>query len=235
MKRIVCLLLISMVLLAGCKKNKTITVSFVEGSSINKYTFPLLTEAYSRIGVELNFRLFPAERSITEVNSGNIDAVSHSSDDTAAKFPELIKLPTPIYKSIIVAVSYGKDLKVDSNNLGQYKVAVCRGIKTTESIVKDHPDVLRLYQYDDLFACIKLNRADLILVPIETAISELNKLNDPKFKILDPPIKSMILYHFLNPNNQAIAKKIGPVLTEMEENGEINKFMQEVDEKEKEE
>jgi polar amino acid transport system substrate-binding protein len=70
-------------------------------------------------------------------------------------------------------------------------------------------------------------RIDAVVAPRISAIISLADLEFDTIKILEPPLQSLPLFHYLNIKHKSLAEKLENVLHKMEEKGEIQQIREE--------
>ncbi len=198
----------------------------------------ILTEAYGRIGIEVERQRFPAPRSLSMANRGTIDGELHRPILNRDEFPNLIKIPVPILYGELVVFTKDVDFEITGwDSLKPYTFGI--QASTQETSVREKGIQAELVtDADQLFKKLASGRNDIIVIPRGLGMDVLKSMLalppegiDPEalqgIRILEPPLQRDALYHYLHTKHAELVPKITAVLQEMEEEGLLQRIKEE--------
>jgi len=188
----------------------------------------ILKEAYSRIGKQAEFEIFPAERSIHLANTGDTDGELARITGLKNSYPNLIEIPISIATSKIFAYSKKHNFTVNGwQSLKPYKIDFIFGFKSAEQNSKGLNTSNVKTRFQGLNK-LKEERSDVFvgLLSIQCVI---NKNNFSGIKQLTPVLDNLKMYHYLHKRNKPIAEKLKTALLQMQETGEIALIQKQVE------
>ncbi|WP_028974830.1 substrate-binding periplasmic protein [Spirochaeta cellobiosiphila] len=201
----------------------SINLSSIE-SQTNALSEIILEEAYTKLGIELTFTILPPERALASSNSGATDGEVHRIKGTEKSYPNLVMVPVPINSVEGLAITKNLDLTITGwESIRPYKIGIRRGIKYIENGTKGMD--VEFNTTDE--ALLQKLIADRIQVAVESRLDIISILKSPKYsqlQILEPPLQSIKLYHFLNKKHSSLIPQITKVLEEMEKSGRIKEI-----------
>jgi polar amino acid transport system substrate-binding protein len=200
---------------------KTIIISTFEGS-VTFIAEKVMDEAYRRLGMTLELKKLPAERSLQIANNGDVDGELHRKNDIDKSYPNLIVIQVPIVNIDEMIFTKNKKLIVkDWNSLLPYKIGYRIGIKVIEENLVNGTKTEVVPTLEQLFLKLDMGRNDVV---IETRFSGLQTIAKLKLKniiMLDRPIVRTSLFHCLNVKNKDLVEPLTGVLKKMEKEGMI--------------
>ena len=207
----------------------SLVFSSIGGSSVPQIITPILRSAYGKLGIEIEFKLYPAGRALRVSNSGEEDGEAYRTIDFNHGESNLIRVEVVIAK--VEWWVYAKHLKFELegvSSLKSYRVSSRRGILVADKMLKNVRKKQLVNTFFQTLATLNADRVDLALIPKWTALSILKK--DPMdIYPLKPAIKIDKLYHFLHKKHRDLVPRITSILTVMEKKGEINRIWQAVE------
>lgn len=181
----------------------------------------LLEAALALLGMQLEMRLLPAERSLLDANAGIIDGDVGRVAEVGALYENLRRVPTPILKRRqFVAFSTCRDLPEGAwTALGDYHVGFVNGWKLFEPLVAGARSVTRVDNTEALFSLLARDRLDMALTARIDGLLEAQRLGLKRVCIVPPPIAEVSMYLFLHARHADLVDPLGAVLAAMEETG----------------
>lgn len=221
-KQISLIILISVLfpLNAIAQKNKLIIARpelfYISAISATK----VLKEAYKRLNIEIEYKTFPAKRSLHESNEGKADGEQRRVAGIEKEFPNLIRISTPIAYTHAMAFTKKNGPSINKwADLSELSVGYIKGSVNSEKMIKSKVKE-SVKNGEQLFMKLDAGRNDVIIYPQigECIIKRLNLKN-----IKSTSIQKTVLYHYLNKKHQDIIPRVEKVLKELSKEGFIQK------------
>lgn len=192
----------------------------------------ILEEAYHRLGIDFEFRHYPAERSLRIANAGE-EVDGELFRGVNAKIEEnylnLIKIPVPLTYGEFVVFTREVNFEIDGwESLRPYHIGIEIGVKGIERGTEGM-NVEKVPETDKLFLMLAEGRFDIAVAPRTVGLMHLTRLsnlygeyeNFQHISVLEPPIKKDPLYHYLHAKHTDIVPRLTMVLEDMNSNGDI--------------
>ena len=208
----------------------TITISTFEEDTAVVKASNLLKQAYKKLGINMELTRLPASRALIEANSGElIDGELIRTAGLTKQYSNLVQISVKIATFKISVFSKKIDFHVNGwGSLKPYEVSFKRGFKGMEK----HADGLNVKRAPSSEAALKMldmDRTDIVVVPYLDGLTIRKKVNLPQLKILEPPLEQIPLYHYIHKNHKELIPRITQVLKAMEQNGEIERFWETIE------
>jgi polar amino acid transport system substrate-binding protein len=183
-----------------------------------------MKEAYSRLGIDIEYRDLPTERALVMANAGNTDGTFLRITGLEQKYPNLVLVSYPLQYTEVVVFTKEAEFAVEGwHSLAPYTIGIVRGFKVAEANTKGMKVDL-VATVKQAFLKLDAGRNDIV-VDLKIAQCKLKGLDVSGIRVLKPPIALLPLYHYLHRRHRALAVKVEAVLTRMEQEGEL-KIMQ---------
>jgi polar amino acid transport system substrate-binding protein len=187
----------------------------------------ILLYAYNQINVQVETILLPAERALVWSNQGRYDGEVSRISNVDDKYPNLIMIPVAINKFEAVVFSKKADVVVDGwESLRSYSILLRIGSKYAERGTEGM-NVRKLPSNAAVFHTLSKSWYDIAVNPRISGIVQIEKQGLTNIKIIEPPLATYMLYHYLHKKNKHLISKITHQLKKMEENGMIEKIRNE--------
>lgn len=135
-------------------------------------------------------------------------------------------IPIPVCFLELVVLTKNTQFPVQGwQSLEPYKIGIRRGAKIVEVNTKGMKRHV-VSQYEQLFKLLDIGRIDIAVTSRVQGLTLIQKFDLEGFKILEPPLKTTNLYHYLHKKHENLVPKITASLQEMEKKGEILKIRQ---------
>lgn len=189
----------------------------------------VLREAYKRLGVMVEYRLYPGERALMSANRGITDGEVARVEGLEKMYPNLIMVSVPIaYIELVVFTTDPLVTVRGWKSLQTYSVGILRGMKVAE-IRTQGMNVEPVARSEQLFRKLAAKRND-VAVYLRDGYCEVKRLNLPEIRIVEPPLEQLTCYHYLHKRHQEFVKKLEAVLRQMEQEKYIDTVCQQVKE-----
>lgn len=179
--------------------------------------FPILVEAYKRLGIEIVAVPLPAERALRVADSGLTDGETVRIEGIDALYPNLVRVPEPVVSVRVKAFTTGKTFPVTGwESLRPYSICYMHGLKLYEQGTQGMncmaalglENALRLL-HDGVCEVAVLSSSAWVMV---------DSLNLGPMREIEPQIAAYDLYHYVHKSHENLV----PLLT-----GELRKMKQE--------
>lgn len=210
--------------------NTIVVSTLAEPSPVTEAAERVMREAYRRIGMTMEVQRLPGERAMQSANDGLVDGELYRGADIALTFTNLVKIPVVISTVDFVVFAKDKSLPVRAwKDLAPYTVGYKRGIKAIEAnlpkVTKSEPVAFT----EQAFKKLETGRNDAVVAVRLTGLLALNEQGIKNITILDPPLLSLQLFHFLHVKNQGLADRLTAALQQMEKEGAIKRIQSEIE------
>jgi len=204
---------------------QTLKITSVQNSQMAKVTQPILTEAYKRLGIQVSFEEFPAKRSLHLANEGKYyDGELHRIKGLEKRYHDLIPVPVVIFTLEGMVISKKIRFKVDGwESVRPFIIGIRRGVIFSLNGTRDMNRTI-LNSNERLFSMLNGNRFDIIIISRINASKFLPEEKNKKLMVLEPPVQSYNMYHYLHKKNAHLLPKLTKVLQDMEKEGLIQKY-----------
>lgn len=189
----------------------------------------VLTEAYEQLGREIDITEYPAERALILASSGAVDGEAGRISIIEKSYPNLVRVPTPIYRSEFTAFTRRADIDVSQGwaALKPYRVGVLIGFKYIEARAPKLNSV-SLPSYEKLMSMLAAGRLDVVIMPLHDGLAVIRDKDLWGIHALEPPLSVEPMYHYLHPSNAELVESIDAILQRMQAQGRIRQIADEV-------
>jgi polar amino acid transport system substrate-binding protein len=179
----------------------------------------LAREAFKRIGVEVEVRTVPSERSLINVNAGLDDGDIFRVEGVEREYPNLVRIPEKTLDNDFVAYTTRADIQIRNwDDLKPYSVAFASGWKPYDRNVKEVRDLTRTASIDDLFPLLEKGRADVILIDRWQGQWIVHQ-KGYRVRLLEPPLARFEMFMYLNKKHASLVPKVAQALADMKADG----------------
>lgn len=183
----------------------------------------VVQEAYRRLGLPVEFRVYPAAEALQKSNSGAVDAELQRIDGISRDFPGLVQVPIPI--NLIQAVAFSRKYHFPVSgwhSLRPYRLGIVKGIlfaknNTTGMNVKSFD------RYDDLFQGLEDDRIDVAIMPRIEGLRAIRDSGRDDIREMAGILETIFLYHYVHVSRADLVERLSPVLREMLLSGETRR------------
>ncbi len=218
MKRLIIFLIISFTLNA-----EDIVISGGPKENIYiQYSYPILEEAYKRLGYNPIFKFSSFEKSLIISSKGKTDGEIFRFNIVADKYPTLLLVDEPLFNIRTLAYATKKGLNISSwSDLAPYKIAYVRGIKLSEEKTKGM-NVIITNTYEDAFKLLIKNRVEVVISGEFTGNSVIKNLEPNKVDFSRYVLESNPVFHLVHENRKELIPKLNKVILELKKEGFID-------------
>ncbi len=196
--------------------------SGIANSVNHKICASILESVYDKIGIKIRTQTFPAKRALSMSNSGEFDGEVQRINGISEDYPNLIKVPEPIFclegsafiKNTAIAIDGWKSLK-------PYRIGIPRGIKYLENNTVGMNRLI-VSSIDQLFYLLDEGRIDIVIISTNYGQAFLKAHADMRIKMVTPPIIKVPLYHYLHTKHKALVPIVAAGIKKIKEEDIIN-------------
>jgi len=184
----------------------------------------VLEQAYAQLDIEIETRAWPSERALVSSNYGNLDGEVIRINQVGKQYANLIRVPVPVNHFDAMVFTKSSSIVVDGwESLKSLSVLMRIGSKYAEFGIQS-PNVRKLPSYEEVFQTLNNSRFDVAVSTRIIGTQEIKKLGLKDVLMIEPPLHSYDLFHFLHRKHESLVPNIESVLKKMERQGEIKKY-----------
>lgn len=190
---------------------RTITLGQIKESNIQKQVFEFLAPIYKKLGIELDVIPFPAKRSLTLSNDGDLDGELLRAEHIERDYLNLIAVPITLYQlnTYAYVIEENNNPRGIKDLLGS-SIAVHRGIQWEENFAKQFPsDIVWVGSTQRKFKLLTVGRVNYV-VSDKIRADKIIKEYFPKagIKRIIPKLNQINLIHYLNKKHAYIIPEL---------------------------
>ena len=221
MKRLLLCAAICLMAAVPVQGGEKLTFSAIEATFNTRISTQVMTEAYRRMGIEISVAEYPGKRALLYANLGETDGELFRIAGIEERYRNLIRVPVVINRLDGMVYTKGMHFPVDGwESLRPYRVGVRRGILYSEKGTSGMgPFVAN--SYEGLFDALDKGVVDLAVMPRVNGLANWEKLQTMGIRMLEPPVHSEPMYHYLHKRHAELAPALTKALRQMEEEGLI--------------
>ncbi len=184
----------------------------------------ILLDVYKRLGIPAEVIPMPGKRALREAISGRKDGESVRIYAVGEKYPELVRVPTPLFDFLTMGFAQkGADITLNQpKDLENYVIVRTSGVQHTKNMTEGMDNIYIVESSDLLMPFVSLKRADIALTGRLNGLILLKKGNITNVEAVGQPLQVNPLYHYLNKRHAHLVPKIDAVIREMRASGEIS-------------
>lgn len=220
------LLLIFLLLGSTGAEAKTYLITVVAEGGLFDIGQRFLEEAYERVGLKVQFINMPAERALVNSNAGIVDGEIFRVDNIHKEYSNLLKVPTSFIHAENVAFTQTLKIHIDDyESLRAYHIGFRRGLKVLENNMKGFPWLYPVTETRQAFLMLNRGRLDVVIEERLTGLNYVNKMNLKGVHILEGPVNSVPLYHYLHKKNKDLIPKLDAAFQAMNQEKILDKII----------
>jgi len=187
----------------------------------------ILTEAYAKIGCRADFAVFPPNRMIASLDSGEIDALILAEARFVEDYPDAILLDTPLWVDELVAFSKRILAIRNWESLKPYRIGYITGMLIIEQNLSRGFNGVPAQNPVQLFRMLDADRTDVVVTSRTIGNLMIARLNLADVIYQSEAFETVPNYHLLAKKNQDLAKRLSAVLADMAKSGRIAEITEE--------
>lgn len=184
-----------------------------------------LTSAYRRLGIKIRILYAPSPRALAMSSTGTVDGELVRIKGLETRFPTLVRVKVPIARletGVFVRRADADRITVDT--LSEGSVGHMAGVVFAENLTSGFQDVWTADSHEELFKMLHAGRVDAVISSISAGTRQIQKMSYDDIVALEPPLRSVPLYHYLNDRHAALVPKIEAVLADMSKVGAMSRI-----------
>jgi len=186
----------------------------------------VVSEAYNRLGFQVNIENFPSERSIMMANNGEVDGEVSRIKGLEGTYSNLIMVPVVVNMFEVMVFTKDVNFTITGwDSLKPYNIGIKRGTKFAEKGTEGMT-VQSVPTNRQLFLMLNLGRIDVAVTARTAGLFELKQLQLQGIHVLEPPLIKMKLYHYVHWKHRSVIPALTGVLQNMEAEGRIEELRQ---------
>ncbi|MBF0355218.1 MAG: transporter substrate-binding domain-containing protein [Alphaproteobacteria bacterium] len=180
----------------------------------------IIPALFKRLGIEADLVVNHASaRGISLANDGIDDGLATRIIGLEEKYPNLVRVPEPIFVNDFVACTLDKGpSRADWNSLAPFSVSHIIGWQIFEKNLKPVRELLLAKDSEQLFALLKAGKADLILHERWQALWQASQIG-LRLKTLEPPLARVEMFIYLHQRHASLAPRLAKELAAMKADG----------------
>jgi ABC-type amino acid transport substrate-binding protein len=209
-------------------QDSPVVIATVDNSADVPAGRAVIREAYSRIGVEVEFRSYSAAEAIATSNSGVVTAELQRIDGISQDYENLVQVPIPI--NIIQGAAFSIKYRFPISgwhSLRPYRIGIVRGIVFAERPTMGM-NVSIANGYEELILMLKNDEVDVGVMPRIEGLEAIHSAGIREFIEMDGVLETLFLYHYVHKSRLDLVEKLTPVLKQMLLNGETRRIHDQV-------
>lgn len=185
----------------------------------------LVTEAFARLGLELEVIKLPAERALVNANKGIEDGNLLRIAGLEKIYPNLVRVPEKLMDTEFVGYSL-KDIPQGDgwDRLGCCAVAYVKGWKIFETNARAAATLSAVGDPEQMFRLVKEGRIDVGLYEKWQGILLARKVGLKNYRVLEPAFVTKEQFMYLHKKHAALVPELARVLREMKRDGTYQKI-----------
>ncbi len=222
----ICLLVTSSLL----SKDKVLVTTGPSGSPAVLMTTPIITEAYKRLGIEIEILNISWARAILTANKGESDAELFRTEIVTELYKNIVIVKEPILFLDMVAFIKSKNIAIEKwEDLSPYRIAILRGVKLVEKNTVNC-SVFQVNELEKAFEMLDKGRVDIVINEFFNGLRTVKEMGLIDIITLDPPLDRIPVYHFVHTKNKFLVPLLEQNLREMKSDGTTARIINEVSE-----
>ncbi|PRC92088.1 Bacterial extracellular solute-binding protein, family 3 [Solimicrobium silvestre] len=181
----------------------------------------VMAEAYRRLNIKMKLTRLPGERSLQSANDGEVDGELYRKLYMEKDYPNLLIVPVELLKYEIVIFTRSTKFVVNGwESLRPYTLGFVKSIK----IIEQNTAGMKIEVAATLrqaFLKMMLARSDVVIANRLSGLAVLKELNLPEITILEPPLATFPVFHYLNKKHAALIPQLTKVLVQMQKDKTI--------------
>lgn len=214
------MLLVVLLLCGSARAEQPLVFAVINDVPSTSLAVALLERAYKRIGVPMETLHVPSSRALMIANTGATDGDLFRIAEVAGELPNLVQVPYPLLRGEVKVATMAPSVQVwNEQTLKRQRIGVRRGVIVAERAAEG-ARVVKVDTYLQLLRLLEHDRIDMALISDIEGISPIHTRAWHEVRILDAPVRSFTLHHYINLEHSDLAEPLAKALRDMTESGE---------------
>ncbi|MCP3892095.1 MAG: amino acid ABC transporter substrate-binding protein [Desulfobulbaceae bacterium] len=185
-----------------------------------------MTEAFSRIDVDVVLRHLDPEEALVNANKGKADGDAVRIGGLSKLYPNLLQVPAIALMTNLVAFSKNPEFKLTEwNDLIPHNVAIIKGHKISEKMVVGTRSLTRANDLESLFNLLKTNMVEVVVCELGFGTEMARKLNITEIIVSEPPLAKLNFFVYLHKKHEILIPGLTKAINEMHIDGSYNRIV----------
>jgi ABC-type amino acid transport substrate-binding protein len=188
----------------------------------------VIREAYSRIGVEVEFIGYSAAEAIATSNSGIASAELQRIGGISQDYENLVQIPIPV--NIIQGAAFSIKYRFPISgwhSLRPYRIGIVRGIVFAERPTMGM-NVSVANGYEELILMLENDEVDVGVMPRIQGLTAIHSAGNTEIIEMDGILETLFLYHYVHNSRLDLVESLTPVLKQMLLKGDTKRIREQV-------
>ncbi len=181
----------------------------------------ILTEAYTKAGYQPVFLVYPPNRMIASLDSGEIDALLIAEPSFSDEHPSSIRVGTKIWVDQLVVFSKYRLSVRGWESLKPYRIGYISAMLIIEKNLSQGYETYPVGNPIQLFKMLEADRTDVVVTSRALGELTMGTLGIQDIVRENGKLATVENYHFLNKEHGDVARQLSLVLEDMEKSGRI--------------
>lgn len=206
--------------------DNAITVSTNNTPNDRKILKAVSDIAFGRIGYKFELTNLPSERSLKSADAGDVDGEGLRIGGLSKTYPNLVQIPKPYVGISFSAFATKPDIVIDGwDSLAPYRIAFITGWKMFEANATTARIINKVDTPEQMFEMLKRDRVDLVLYTKSDGVAFLKHAGETDIKVLEPSLKDVDLFLYLNKKHSGIVDQIAAEIKAMKADGSYDDIL----------
>jgi polar amino acid transport system substrate-binding protein len=206
-------------------ETKSLTLVYPEEkNAFHEAAAAIIREAYDKLGVQVAYKTYPAERALRISNQGRADGELVRIEGVDIKYTNLIRIPVSHVQAKQMAFGKRGNIKINGwESLKPYKIVFHRGYKVAE---QNTIGMNRFIVGSDrsAFLMVEKGRMDVAVANLFTGQKLIEELKLKKTIMLSPPVQVDPLFHYLHRKHESLVPNVTARLRTMKKSGRFEEI-----------
>lgn len=191
----------------------------------------VLPKIYQKLGIKVSIASLPARKAENELSLGFNDGEVLRIHSYGNNNERVVRVPTPYYKVHTMVFTHKNDDIVvnDIDALKNYRVAVVKGVKHTDTLTQFAGSVVVLQNSNQILKLLDQGKVDIALTNTIDGMVTIQKLGLKNVEAALTPLATEELYHYMHKSHADMVPKVDKVIRDMIASGELKMLIRQAE------
>lgn len=193
----------------------------------------VLPQIYKKIGIEVSITPLPGNRAQLLATSGDKDGEIMRIWTYGENNSSVIRVPTPYYSLETMAfILKDSGIKISKkDDLKNYRIGKVRGVKHTDNISKDIPEIqiCDVRNTKNAMQMLSIGRVDIVLTNTADGLLVIERNGLEDIIPISQPLAVLDLYNYIHKSKAHIVPRVDKVIEELKTNGELAEMIKQAE------